>query len=104
MAKTSAISAAQARVEAQNALRTASDPILAQSAGRPAAKPRGNKGFTRANGILSLGTSDGVLSSCSVGGRSIDIGWCQQYYPDGDGRQCSAVISNSGIVVSLTCK
>jgi len=61
-------------------------------------------GFTRANGILSLGTSDGVLSSCSVGGRSIDIGWCQQYYPDGDGRQCSAVISNSGIVVSLTCK
>ena len=103
-AQTAARSAAQARVEAQNALRTASDPILAQSAGRPAAKPRGNKGFTRANGILSLGTSGGVLSSCSVGGRSIDIGWCQQYYPDGDGRQCSAVISNSGIVVSLTCK
>lgn len=103
-AQTAARSAAQARVEAQNALRTASDPILAQSAGRPAAKPRGNKGFTRANGILSLGTSGGVLSSCSVGGRNIDIGWCQQYYPDGDGQQCSAVISNSGIVVSLTCK
>ena len=103
-AQTAARSAAQARAEAQNALRTARDPILAQSADRPAAKPRGNKGFTRANGILSLGTSGGVLSSCSVGGRNIDIGWCQQYYPDGDGQQCSAVISNSGIVVSLTCK
>ena len=103
-AQTAARSAAQARVEAQNALRTARDPLLAQAADAPAAKPRGNKGFTRANGILSLGTSGGVLSSCSVGGRNIDIGWCQQYYPDGDGRQCSAVISNSGIVVSLTCK
>ena len=103
-AQTAARSAAQAHIEAQNALRTARDPILAQSAGRTATKPRGDKGFTRANGILSLGTSGGVLSSCSVGGRNIDIGWCQQYYPDGDGQQCSAVISNSGIVVSLTCK
>jgi hypothetical protein len=45
-----------------------------------------------------------LVSSCSVGGQNIDSGWCQQYYPDGDGKQCNAVISGSGSVVSLTCK
>jgi len=40
-----------------------------------------------------------LISSCSIGGQSIDSGWCQQYYPDGDGKQCNAVISGS--VVSL---
>ena len=62
-AQTAARSAAQARIEAQNALRTARDPILAQSAGRTTAKPRGNKGFTRANGILVDATSTSVGAS-----------------------------------------
>ena len=99
----------------------ASAPVLAQNTPRvaPAAattlatapatalggnKARGKTRFNRISGSLSMSGNGSLVSSCSVGGQNIDSGWCQQYYPDGDGKQCNAVISGSGSVVSLTCK
>ena len=99
----------------------ASAPVLAQNTPRvaPAAtttlatapatalggnKARGKTRFNRISGSLSMSGNGSLISSCSIGGQSIDSGWCQQYYPDGDGKQCNAVISGSGSVVSLTCK
>ena len=99
----------------------ASAPVLAQNTPRvaPAAptslatapatalggnKARGKTRFNRISGSLSMSGNGSLVSSCSIGGQSIDSGWCQQYYPDGDGKQCNAVISGSGSVVSLTCK
>ena len=67
-------------------------------------KVRGKTRFNRISGSLSMSGNGSLVSSCSIGGQSIDSGWCQQYYPDGDGKQCNAVISGSGSVVSLTCK
>ena len=67
-------------------------------------KARGKTRFNRISGSLSMSGNGSLVSSCSIGGQSIDSGWCQQYYPDGDGKQCNAVISGSGSVVSLTCK
>ena len=99
----------------------ASAPVLAQNTPRvaPAAptslatapatalggnKARGKTRFNRISGSLSMSGNGSLVSSCSIGGQSIDSSWCQQYYPDGDGKQCNAVISGSGSVVSLTCK
>ena len=99
----------------------ASAPVLAQNTPRvaPAAtttlatapatalggnKARGKTRFNRISGSLSMSGNGSLVSSCSIGGQNIDSGWCQQYYPDGDGKQCNAVISGSGSVVSLTCK
>ena len=99
----------------------ASAPVLAQNTPRvaPAAattlatapatalggnKARGKTRFNRISGSLSMSGNGSLVSSCTIGGQSIDSGWCQQYYPDGDGKQCNAVISGSGSVVSLTCK
>ena len=99
----------------------ASAPVLAQNTPRVAPattttlatapatalggnKARGKTRFNRISGSLSMSGNGSLVSSCSIGGQSIDSGWCQQYYPDGDGKQCNAVISGSGSVVSLTCK
>ena len=97
----------------------ASAPVLAQNTPRPAPattaavatapttalnKPHGKTRFNRISGSLSMSGNGSLVSSCTIGGQSIDSGWCQQYYPDGDGKQCNAVISGSGSVVSLTCK
>lgn len=96
-----------------------SAPVLAQNTPRPAPattaavatapttalnKPHGKTRFNRISGSLNMSGNGSLVSSCSIGGQSIDSGWCQQYYPDGDGKQCNAVISGSGSVVSLTCK
>ncbi|WP_314258482.1 peptidoglycan-binding protein [Cardiobacterium hominis] len=98
-----------------------SAPVLAQNTPRPAPattttlatapatalggnKARGKTRFNRISGSLSMSGNGSLVSSCTIGGQSIDSGWCQQYYPDGDGKQCNAVISGSGSVVSLTCK
>ena len=97
----------------------ASAPVLAQNTSRPAPattaavatapatalnKPHGKTRFNRISGSLNMSGNGSLVSSCTIGGQSIDSGWCQQYYPDGDGKQCNAVISGSGSVVSLTCK
>lgn len=99
----------------------ASAPVLAQNTPRVAPattttlatapatalggnKARGKTRFNRISGSLSMSGNGSLVSSCTIGGQSIDSGWCQQYYPDGDGKQCNAVISGSGSVVSLTCK
>ena len=99
----------------------ASAPVLAQNTPRVAPattttlatapatalggnKARGKTRFNRISGSLSMNGNGSLVSSCSIGGQNIDPGWCQQYYPDGSGKQCNAVISGSGSVVSLTCK
>ena len=97
----------------------ASAPVLAQSTPRPAPatttavatapttalnKPHGKTRFNRISGSLNMSGNGSLVSNCAIGGQNIDPGWCQQYYPDGSGKQCNAVISGSGSVVSLTCK
>ena len=97
----------------------ASAPVLAQNTSRPAPattaavatapatalnKPHGKTRFNRISGSLNMSGNGSLVSNCAIGGQNIDPGWCQQYYPDGSGKQCNAVISGSGSVVSLTCK
>ena len=97
----------------------ASAPVLAQNTPRPAPattaavatapttalnKPHGKTRFNRISGSLNMSGTGSLVSNCAIGGQNIDPGWCQQYYPDGSGKQCNAVISGSGSVVSLTCK
>ena len=97
----------------------ASAPVLAQNTPRPAPattaavatapttalnKPHGKTRFNRISGSLNMSGNGSLVSNCAIGGQNIDPGWCQQYYPDGSGKQCNAVISGSGSVVSLTCK
>ena len=110
-----------AREQSATVRPAASAPVLAQNTPRPAPattttlatapatalggnKARGKTRFNRISGSLSMSGNGSLVSSCTIGGQSIDSGWCQQYYPDGDGKQCNAVISGSGSVVSLTCK
>ena len=110
-----------AREQSATVRPAASAPVLAQNTPRVAPattttlatapatalggnKARGKTRFNRISGSLSMSGNGSLVSSCSIGGQSIDSGWCQQYYPDGDGKQCNAVISGSGSVVSLTCK
>lgn len=61
-------------------------------------------GYQKIYGKLQLQGSGGRLLSCSLSGKSIDIAWCQQYYPSGGGKSCSAVMTNKGTIYSLTCK
>ncbi|MFC2305421.1 MAG: hypothetical protein ACFNT5_09735, partial [Cardiobacterium hominis] len=97
----------------------ASAPVLAQNTPRPAPattaavatapatalnKPHGKTRFNRISGSLNMSGNGSLVNNCAIGGQNIDPGWCQQYYPDGSGKQCNAVISGSGSVVSLTCK
>ena len=97
----------------------ASAPVLAQNTPRPAPattaavatapatalnNPHGKTRFNRISGSLNMSGNGSLVSNCAIGGQNIDPGWCQQYYPDGSGKQCNAVISGSGSVVSLTCK
>ena len=97
----------------------ASAPVLAQNPPRPAPattaavatapttalnKPHGKTRFNRISGSLNMSGNGSLVNNCAIGGQNIDPGWCQQYYPDGSGKQCNAVISGSGSVVSLTCK
>ena len=100
--------AASAPVLAQNTPRVAPATTTALATAPATAlggnKARGKTRFNRISGSLSMSGNGSLVSSCSVGGQNIDSGWCQQYYPDGDGKQCNAVISGSGSVVSLTCK
>ena len=100
--------AASAPVLAQNTPRVAPATTTALATAPATAlggnKARGKTRFNRISGSLSMSGNGSLVSSCSIGGQSIDSGWCQQYYPDGDGKQCNAVISGSGSVVSLTCK
>ena len=110
-----------AREQSATVRPAASAPVLAQNTPRVAPattttlatapatalggnKARGKTRFNRISGSLSMSGNGSLVSSCTIGGQSIDSGWCQQYYPDGDGKQCNAVISGSGSVVSLTCK
>ena len=98
---------------------SASAPVLAQNTPRPAPattaavatapatalnKPHGKTRFNRISGSLNMSGNGSLVNNCAIGGQNIDPGWCQQYYPDGSGKQCNAVISGSGSVVSLTCK
>ena len=100
--------AASAPVLAQNtprvALATTTTLATAPATALGGNKARGKTRFNRISGSLSMSGNGSLVSSCTIGGQSIDSGWCQQYYPDGDGKQCNAVISGSGSVVSLTCK
>ena len=97
----------------------ASAPVLSQNTPRPAPattaavatapttalnKPHSKTRFNRISGSLNMSGNGSLVNNCAIGGQNIDPGWCQQYYPDGSGKQCNAVISGSGSVVSLTCK
>ena len=89
-----------------NALAAVATPT-ATSVPAPAAaapKTRSKPGFNRISGSLNMGGNGSMVTHCTINGQNIDPGWCQQYYPDGSGKQCNAVISGSGSVVSLTCK
>ena len=82
----------------------AAAPTTIPAPAAAAPKSRAKPGFNRISGSLSMNGNGSFVSNCTINGQSIDPGWCQQYYPDGDGKQCNAVFSGNGSVVSLTCK
>ena len=59
------------------------------------------KGFKRLSGTLSYQDKS---TMCRIDGQRIDPNWCLTYHRNGNGRHCDAIISDSGIVVSLLCK
>lgn len=60
------------------------------------------KGFKRLSGTLNYQDNSDTL--CRLNGQRIDPNWCQTYSRNGNGRQCDAIISHFGTVVSLLCK
>ncbi|MDO4643377.1 MAG: peptidoglycan-binding protein [Cardiobacteriaceae bacterium] len=107
-AEEAAKAAEKAREEARSAFRAANQtPLIMQNAvvATPSAGTvRHNTGFNRVSGSLQMRGNGSLITSCAVGGQQIDAGWCQQYFPAGEGKECNAVISGTGVVVSLTCK
>lgn len=60
-----------------------------------------NKKFNKLSGVLVF---TGGAENCRLGGQTIDASWCRTYYPSGVNKQCDAVVSKTGVVVSLRCK
>lgn len=46
----------------------------------------------------------GGESQCGINGQKLDASWCRSNFATGANKQCDAVISKSGVVVSLRCK
>lgn len=106
--------AQQARREATSAFRAAErgQPVIAsadiQIAGQNAASggaaaPVGtpvSKTFNKISGRMHYQSS----TVCTIGGQPIEASWCQSYYPQSGGRQCDAIVSRTGVVVSILCR
>lgn len=60
-----------------------------------------NSAFQRISGTLHYA---GSAQSCAIAGHQISGNWCATYYPSGEGKTCNAIVSSSGIMVSLLCK
>lgn len=104
-AAASAKAAEQARKEAQKALQNAKKNkpvVLSQDMARATAVqgsvPMG-KGFSELKGVLQFSGA----TSCTVAGQPIESSWCESYYPSGNGKTCTVVMSKSGLVVSFLC-
>lgn len=60
-----------------------------------------NKRFNKLSGVLHF---TGGADACHLNEQKIAASWCRTYYPSGENKQCDAVISKTGVVVSLRCK
>lgn len=87
---------------ARSAVPSARSVQTAQTRPQNAASRSGSRVFNKVSGRLVFASADGA--QCTVGGQSIDGSWCRTYYPSGANRNCDAIVSNTGIVVSLRCK
>lgn len=104
-AEASAKAAEQARREAQKALRAAKNdrPValsqdMVRATSVQGAVPTG-KGFSELKGVLQFSSP----TTCTVAGQPIESSWCESYYPSGNGKQCTVVMSKSGLVLSFLC-
>ncbi|MBV7434436.1 hypothetical protein KRX19_05280 [Cardiobacteriaceae bacterium TAE3-ERU3] len=104
-AAASAKAAEQARREAQKALRAAKNdqPVelsqdMVRATSVQGAVPTG-KGFSELKGILQFSSP----TTCTVAGQPIESSWCESYHPSGNGKQCTVVMSKSGLVLSFLC-
>lgn len=59
-----------------------------------------SKTFNKVSGTMRYQSA----SQCTIDGQPIEASWCQSYYPQAGGRQCDAIISKTGIVVSILCR
>ena len=109
-AEEAANAARLARREANTAFRAAERgmPVLASSdiqvAGQSGAAVAGgtpvNKTFNKISGMMNYQSA----TVCTIGGQPIEASWCQSYYPQSGGRQCDAIVSRTGVVVSILCR
>ena len=109
-AEEAAKAAQQARREASSAFRAAEkgQPVLASSDIQLAGQTTGNravgtpvsKTFNKISGTMQYQSS----TVCTIGGQPIEASWCQSYYPQSGGRQCDAIVSRTGVVVSILCR
>ncbi len=108
--------AAKAKAKAREAFKAArSGQAVAISQDVQVGQPIANTGsdkkltpgvgaFNQLSGRLTFRRENGQLSQCLIGGQAIDSSWCEPYYPAGENKQCEAVVSRTGIVVSMLCK
>lgn len=109
-AEEAAKAAREARREASTAFRAAErgQPVLAssdiqvmgQSAPMASAGQPVSKTFNKISGRMNYQSA----TVCTIGGQPIEASWCQSYYPQSGGRQCDAIVSRTGVVVSILCR
>lgn len=91
LAQLQAVRTAQAEKEAaEQAQKTESSTYV----------PAKKYSFNKLSGILKFGDSPRV---CQINGQALDGSWCETHYPSGADKPCDAILSNTGIMVSLVC-
>lgn len=104
-AQAAAAAAAQARKEAQNAFHAVkrNKPVHLSKDMQRATAVAGHStsvgGFNEIKGTLQFSSA----RVCSVSGQPIESSWCEAYYPSGNGKQCTVIMSSSGTVISFLC-
>ena len=85
---------------------TSTAPTVSGNATATAIRSSISGGVRKGNFVTVSGTLvyTGGENYCHINGQKLDAGWCRTYFATGANKQCDAVISKTGTVLSLRCK
>ena len=85
---------------------TSTAPTVSGNATATAIRSSISGGVRKGNFVTVSGTLvyTGGENHCHINGQKLDAGWCRTYFATGANKQCDAVISKTGTVLSLRCK
>lgn len=85
---------------------TSTAPTVSGDATATAIRSSISGGVRKGNFVTVSGTLvyTGGENHCHINGQKLDAGWCRTYFATGANKQCDAVISKTGTVLSLRCK